>query len=173
MPHIDTSAHGQAYELVKLALKNDMRSHVCWHVYGLLHRCSPHPPSLLTSADVRSTRPAKPVSHHVPGAARTMTTSKRSRATSRLFALTMTTCRFSGTSHSSRSPLACPSPALAPSTKAGSHGALPAPPAAPAATQVQMRDYKGFIETRRHLLDLKSNNKGNWMAFAISNQVRA
>lgn len=28
----------EAHELVKLGLMNDMRSHVCWHVYGLLHR---------------------------------------------------------------------------------------------------------------------------------------
>lgn len=28
----------EAYELVKLGLKNDLRSHVCWHVYGLLYR---------------------------------------------------------------------------------------------------------------------------------------
>jgi peptide alpha-N-acetyltransferase len=28
----------EAFALAKLALKNDMRSHVCWHVYGLLYR---------------------------------------------------------------------------------------------------------------------------------------
>ncbi len=28
----------EAYELVKLGLKNDVRSHICWHVYGLMHR---------------------------------------------------------------------------------------------------------------------------------------
>uniref|UniRef100_A0A7S2ZBR2 Uncharacterized protein n=1 Tax=Rhodosorus marinus TaxID=101924 RepID=A0A7S2ZBR2_9RHOD len=28
----------EAYELVKLGLKNDLKSHVCWHVYGLLYR---------------------------------------------------------------------------------------------------------------------------------------
>ena len=28
----------EAYELVKLGLRNDMRSHVCWHVFGLLYR---------------------------------------------------------------------------------------------------------------------------------------
>lgn len=28
----------EAYELVKLGLRNDVRSHVCWHVYGLLYR---------------------------------------------------------------------------------------------------------------------------------------
>ena len=26
----------EAYELVKLGLRNVMSSHVCWHVYGLL-----------------------------------------------------------------------------------------------------------------------------------------
>ena len=28
----------EAYEYVKKGLKNDLRSHVCWHVYGLLQR---------------------------------------------------------------------------------------------------------------------------------------
>ncbi|KAI2513134.1 NMDA receptor-regulated protein 1 [Fragilaria crotonensis] len=28
----------EAHQFVKLGLRNDMRSHVCWHVYGLLHR---------------------------------------------------------------------------------------------------------------------------------------
>ncbi|KAG7359972.1 NMDA receptor-regulated protein 1 [Nitzschia inconspicua] len=28
----------EAHALVKLGLMNDMQSHVCWHVYGLLHR---------------------------------------------------------------------------------------------------------------------------------------
>eukprot|EP00871_Galdieria_phlegrea_P000174 jgi/Galph1/1157/GphlegSOOS_G5880.1 len=28
----------EAYELVKLGLKNDLKSHICWHVYGLLYR---------------------------------------------------------------------------------------------------------------------------------------
>jgi N-alpha-acetyltransferase 15/16, NatA auxiliary subunit len=31
-------AKEEAYELVKLGLRNNMRSHVCWHVYGLLYR---------------------------------------------------------------------------------------------------------------------------------------
>lgn len=29
---------GEAYELVRQGLKNDLKSHVCWHVYGLLYR---------------------------------------------------------------------------------------------------------------------------------------
>ncbi|KAI3712036.1 hypothetical protein L1987_70585 [Smallanthus sonchifolius] len=28
----------EAYELVRLGLKSDLKSHVCWHVYGLLYR---------------------------------------------------------------------------------------------------------------------------------------
>eukprot|EP00605_Chrysophyceae_sp_TOSAG23-4_P000711 GSChrysophyteH1.ASY1.ANO1.795.1 assembled CDS len=28
----------KAHEWIKLGLKNDIRSHVCWHVYGLIHR---------------------------------------------------------------------------------------------------------------------------------------
>lgn len=28
----------EAFALAKLALKNDMKSHICWHVYGLLYR---------------------------------------------------------------------------------------------------------------------------------------
>ena len=28
----------EAYRNVRQGLRNDMRSHVCWHVYGLLHR---------------------------------------------------------------------------------------------------------------------------------------
>ena len=32
------SRREEAHECVKLGLKNDVGSHVCWHVYGLLHR---------------------------------------------------------------------------------------------------------------------------------------
>ena len=28
----------EAFALAKMALKNDMKSHICWHVYGLLYR---------------------------------------------------------------------------------------------------------------------------------------
>ncbi|KAL1604637.1 hypothetical protein SLS59_003832 [Nothophoma quercina] len=36
---INSQGHGdEAFTLCKLALKNDMKSHICWHVYGLLWR---------------------------------------------------------------------------------------------------------------------------------------
>ena len=28
----------EAYEFVRLGLKKDLKSHVCWHIYGLLYR---------------------------------------------------------------------------------------------------------------------------------------
>jgi len=37
----------EAHELVKLGLRNDMRSHVCWHVYGLLHRADRNYPEAI------------------------------------------------------------------------------------------------------------------------------
>ncbi|TKY48130.1 N-alpha-acetyltransferase 15, NatA auxiliary subunit [Spatholobus suberectus] len=33
-----TDRKSEAYELVRQGLKNDLKSHVCWHVYGLLYR---------------------------------------------------------------------------------------------------------------------------------------
>ena len=33
-----TDKKQEAYELIKLGLKNDVRSHTCWHVYGLIHK---------------------------------------------------------------------------------------------------------------------------------------
>jgi tetratricopeptide (TPR) repeat protein len=36
---LNSQGHGdEAFALCKLALKNDMKSHICWHVYGLLWR---------------------------------------------------------------------------------------------------------------------------------------
>lgn len=34
--------------------------------------------------------------------------------------------------------------------------------------QVQARDLNGFVEAQRQLLTTKSNNRQNWMAFAVS-----
>lgn len=36
--YFSTDKHEEAHNLVKEGLRNDFRSHVCWHVYGLLHR---------------------------------------------------------------------------------------------------------------------------------------
>ena len=35
-----------------------------------------------------------------------------------------------------------------------------------------MRDKAGFAESRRQLLTLKPNNRGNWIAFAIAQHLQ-
>ena len=36
---LNSQGHGdEAFALCKEALRNDMKSHICWHVYGLLWR---------------------------------------------------------------------------------------------------------------------------------------
>jgi tetratricopeptide (TPR) repeat protein len=37
--------------------------------------------------------------------------------------------------------------------------------------QIQMRDLPGFLETRQTLLELKSNNKQNWISFAVAHHL--
>ena len=39
------------------------------------------------------------------------------------------------------------------------------------ALQVQRRNFDGFTETRRKILLLKTNNRNNWLAYAIGNQL--
>ena len=36
LTNVDRSAEG--YDLVKRGVRNDLRSHIVWHVYGLMHR---------------------------------------------------------------------------------------------------------------------------------------
>ena len=33
-----TNKKKEAYECAQLGLRNDVKSHVCWHVYGLIQR---------------------------------------------------------------------------------------------------------------------------------------
>lgn len=37
--------------------------------------------------------------------------------------------------------------------------------------QIQMRDISGFVDTRYRLLQLRSNNRNNWIAFAIAHHL--
>lgn len=44
-------------------------------------------------------------------------------------------------------------------------------PCCSAGPQIQMRDMPGFLETRQTLLELKSNNKHNWISFALAHHL--
>eukprot|EP00887_Chlorella_sp_A99_P007802 scaffold20.g7802.t1 len=86
----------EAYELVKRGVKADLRSHVCWHVYGLVYR-----------SDRNYDEAIK-----------------------------------------------CYKNALRLDRE-----------------NIQMRDLPGFLDTRQTLLELKSSNKQNWVAFALAHHL--
>lgn len=93
----------EAFELCKLALKNAMRSHVCWHVYGLLYRGQKN-----YEEAIKAYR----------------------------FAL-----RLDPESVQIQRDLAL--------------------------LQIQMRDYQGYVQSRRQMLQAKPGLRQNWTALAI------
>ena len=116
--HADTQAmkalilHSQghtqeAFDLAKLALKNNMKSHVTWHVYGLLWRGEKNYEEALKAYR---------------------------------FALRM-------------------EPESQPIQRDLAH------------LQIQMRDYEGYIESRKTMLQQKSSIRQNWTALAIAHHL--
>uniref|UniRef100_M4C5L7 Uncharacterized protein n=1 Tax=Hyaloperonospora arabidopsidis (strain Emoy2) TaxID=559515 RepID=M4C5L7_HYAAE len=97
----------EAYDFVKNGLRHDLRSHVCWHVFGLLYRSDRN-----YSEAIKCYRNAIRIDP------------ENLQILRDLYLL-----------------------------------------------QVQMRDLKGFAETRRTLLTLKPNNRNNWIGFAIAHHL--
>ncbi|KAE8915082.1 N-terminal acetyltransferase A complex auxiliary subunit [Phytophthora fragariae] len=97
----------EAYEFVKSGLRHDLRSHVCWHVFGLLYRSDRNYPEAIKC--YRNAIRIDPENLQI---------------LRDLYLL-----------------------------------------------QVQMRDLKGFAETRRTMLTLKPNNRNNWIGFAIAHHL--
>lgn len=97
----------EAYELVKRGVKNDLRSHVCWHVYGLLYRSD------------------REYDEAIKCYKNALRMDKENLQVLRDLAL----------------------------------------------LQVQMRDLPGFLTSRQQLLELKSNNKQNWVSFALAHHL--
>lgn len=44
-------------------------------------------------------------------------------------------------------------------------------PALPVVPQIQMRDIQGFVETRYRLLQLRPNNRNNWVTWAVAHHL--
>lgn len=97
----------EAYEFVRNGLKHDLRSHVCWHVYGLVYRFDRNYHEAIKC--YRNALRQDPENLQI---------------LRDLYLL-----------------------------------------------QVQMRDLKGFAETRRTMLTLKPNNRNNWIGFAIAHHL--
>ena len=97
----------EAFDLAKLALKNAMKSHVCWHVYGLLYRSVKNYEEAIKAYK---------------------------------FAL-----RLDPDSVQIQRDLAL--------------------------LQVQMRDYQGFIQSRKAMLQARPSFRQNWTAMAIAHHL--
>ncbi|KAF4324399.1 hypothetical protein BBO99_00001638 [Phytophthora kernoviae] len=97
----------EAYDFVKNGLRHDLRSHVCWHVFGLLYRSDRN-----YNEAIKCYRNAIRIDP------------ENLQILRDLYLL-----------------------------------------------QVQMRDLKGFAETRRTMLTLKPNNRNNWIGFAIAHHL--
>ena len=97
----------EAYDHVKKGLRADMRSHVCWHVYGLLYRSDRN-----YEQAIKSYKQALKIDSDNVQILRDLSL-----------------------------------------------------------LQVQLRDTRGFLETRRRLLTLKSTNKMHWIAYAVANHL--
>ena len=97
----------EAFALAKIALKNDMKSHICWHVYGLLYRSVKN-----FEESIKAYRFALKLE---PGA----------NQIQRDLAL----------------------------------------------LQMQMRDYQGYIQSRRAILTARSGLRQNWTALAIAQHL--
>jgi N-alpha-acetyltransferase 15/16, NatA auxiliary subunit len=99
----------EAHDLVRRGLRKDMKSHICWHVYGLLYRSD----------------------HDYHQAARSYVNALRLDPDNQQILLDL------------------------------------------ALLQVQIRDYEGFEESRRKLLNARPNQKTNWIGVAIAFHLQA
>ena len=97
----------EAFALAKVALNNNMKSHVCWHVYGLLYRAEKN-----FDESIKAYK----------------------------FALRL-------------------DPESGPIQRDLAH------------LQIQMRDYQGYIQSRRNMLQQKPGFRQNWTALAIANHL--
>lgn len=97
----------EAFALAKTALHNNMKSHVCWHVYGLLYRAEKN-----YEESIKAYK----------------------------FALRL-------------------EPESAPIQRDLAH------------LQIQMRDYEGYVQSRRNMLQQKPGFRQNWTALAIAHHL--
>lgn len=97
----------EAIDIVKLGLRNDMRSHVCWHVYGLIHRANRQ-----YNEAIKAYKQALRIDTHNIQILRDLSL-----------------------------------------------------------LQIQMRDLHGFVLTRLTILDLKPNQKMNWLTLSLAKHL--
>ena len=97
----------EAFALAKVALRNDMKSHVCWHVYGLLYRSAKN-----FEESIKAYKFALKLEPDSPQIQRDL-----------------------------------------------------------AMLQMQMRDYPGYVQSRRSILQAKPALRSNWTALAVAQHL--
>ncbi|KAG5028683.1 hypothetical protein JHK82_012289 [Glycine max] len=133
--------HGsEAYELVRQGLKNDLKSHVCWYVYGLLYRSNRE-----YREAIKCYRNAHKIDPDNIEISRDL-----------LLLQARLTIKVKGKSLSSLLPFGI----FHYIAKGHITGELEG--------CTQMQDLTGFVETRQQLLMLKSNHRMNWIGFAVA-----
>ena len=153
----------EAYELVKRGVKHDLRSHVCWHVYGCV-RARGRERGCRSGYGVEGVAESRVVPFYT-----------LAHSLSNSLLLPLPAIR--------RLPCTAPRRLLYRSDREYDEAikcyknALRMDPGNLtvlrdlALLQVQMRDLPGYHETRQALLELKSNNKQNWITFAVAHHL--
>ena len=153
----------EAHELVKLGLKNDVKSHVCWHVYGcvLIPSHNPSPREIfrrrLSAIGAPPPPPSRQPSRDLP---RTPTRADRPATTSPP-SLPRSQSLLHRTDRNYKEAIKCYRMALRIDT--GNTQLL----RDLSSLQMQIRELADFVESRRQLLTMRPNTRVNWMAFCV------
>ena len=153
----------EAHELVKLGLKNDVKSHVCWHVYGcvLVPSHNPSPREIfrrrLSAIGAPPPPPSRQPSRDLP---RTPTRADRPATTSPP-SLPRSQSLLHRTDRNYKEAIKCYRMALRIDT--GNTQLL----RDLSSLQMQIRELADFVESRRQLLTMRPNTRVNWMAFCV------
>lgn len=150
----------EAYELVKLGLKNHVQSHVCWHVYGLLYRsdsnykeaCKCYMNALRINKDNQNIlRDLSFLQIQVRLWPRYSSTPGSVPPDSTPFPI----------SHAKAQLNLITSCAVMPLAISPNHWSL----------RTQMRDVQGFVASRDRILQAKPNQKSNWLGSAVASFI--
>ncbi|KAL0415289.1 UNVERIFIED_CONTAM: N-terminal acetyltransferase A complex auxiliary subunit NAA15 [Sesamum latifolium] len=142
----------EAYELVRLGLKNDLKSHVCWHVYGLLYRSDRE-----YREAIKCYRNALKIDPDNIEILRDLSLLQIMNAKDRAGPQNgaETGIERQNDDHFAVVPLLICYVVLI------------------IVLQAQMRDLAGFVETRQQLLTLKPNHRMNWIGFAVAQHLNS
>ena len=154
----------EAHELVKLGLKNDVKSHVCWHVYGcvLVREAATPRPARSSVVAFRRSAPALP--RRLVNRRATLRAPRRALTVPRpppLPPLPRSHSLLHRADRNYKEAIKCYRMALRidkDNTQLLRDLSF---------LQMQTRELSDFVESRRQLLTMRPNARVNWMAFCV------